>query len=78
MTGQITLPTPQLTFVTIFSHRASMDVGQGITSLPPLSGLGELAEAAAIQRASCVCFIIVARYKYRFCINHLNPRLEGS
>ena len=55
-----------------------MDVGQHITSLPPLSGLGELAEAAAIQRASCVCFIIVARYKYWFCINHLNPRLEGS
>ena len=49
MTGQITLPTPQLTFVTIFSHRASMDVGQGITSLPPLSGLGELAEAAATE-----------------------------
>ena len=49
MTGQITLLTPQLTFVTIFSHRASMDVGQHITSLPPLSGLGELAEAAAME-----------------------------
>ena len=60
MTGQITLPTPQLTFVTIFSHRASMDVGQGITSLPPLSGLGEPAEKLLLQRAVCVLLLLLA------------------
>ena len=47
MTGQITLRTPQLTFVTIFSHEASMEGRQDIiSSLPPLSGLGEPVEAA--------------------------------
>ena len=39
-------PDTRLTFVTIFSHEASMEGRQDIiSSLPPLTGLGETAEA---------------------------------